>query len=329
MTLLTRALLCSIFAATPLWAHPPTAACHSTRYQMRQLPFLPEVISQSGVVAGTNEVSRPVIWQASSGMHELPVPKGFHSGEPVAVTSDGRIVVDAFDAQHRNRAAFVYSGRAAAALSGEQTFAHGATPAGLVIGEWVPHGETRSQAVYWADNVPHPLELCCGGTLKAANRSGQMIGEVYDQQGQYHAFAWNADRQGLRIIVPDRYSAAVAINDAGDILVQAGRDVYLEQGGQSRRLDLAAGQDNTARAMNNCGFVVGGYGPDSERYRGFLWSAAGGFQDLNSLVAAGSGWTIQDALAINDRGEIVGKATHNREEGGFLLIPSRLRTGSP
>jgi hypothetical protein len=321
MRLLTSALTCSIVATTPLWAHTPAAACGNTHYVMRQLPFLPEVISPSGMVAGTNESGRPVVWQARSGVRELPVPKGFHSAEPVAFTSSGKIVVDAFDAQHRNRGAFVYSGDWVTPVAGAQTFVHGASPSGLVLGEWVPAGEARAQAVYWSNNVPHALELCCGGTLKAANRSGQMIGEVYDEQGQYHAFAWDSARHAPRIIVPDRYSAAIAINDAGDILVQAGRDVYLEQRGQPRMLELSAGLVNTARSMNNCGFVVGGYGPDSDRYRGFLWSPTGGFQDLNSLVQPDSGWTIQDALAINDRGEIVGKATHNRDEAGFLLTP--------
>jgi hypothetical protein len=322
MRLLTRAFACLIVATTPLWAHTPTAACRNTHYVMRQLPFLPEVISPSGVVAGTDEVSRPVVWQARSGVRELPVPKGFHSAEPVAITASGKIVVDAFDAQHRNRGVFVYSGRSVSPLAGEQTFAHGASPAGLVLGEWVPAGQARAHAVYWSNNVPHALELCCGGTLKAANRSGQVIGELYDEQGQYRAFAWDSTRHVPRIIVPDRYSAAIAINDAGDILVQAGRDVYLEQGGQPRKLDLSAGLVNTARSMNNCGFVVGGYGPDSDRYRGFLWSPRGGFQDLNSLFAPDSGWTIQDALYINDRGKIVGKATHGRDEAGFLLTPS-------
>jgi len=318
---LARTLACLIFAATPLWAKTPAAACRNTRYAMVELSFLPEVISPSGLVAGTNEVSRPVVWQARAGVRELAVPEGFHSGEPVAITSSGQIIVDAFDAQHRNRAAFVYSGQSIRAIAGEQTFAHGASPSGLVLGEWVPRGEARAQPVYWSDNVPHTIELCCGGTLKAANRSGVMIGEAYDEHGQYHAFAWDKTGHAPRVIVPDRYSAAIAINDAGDILVQAGREVYLEQGGRLRKLALAPGGGNTARSMNNCGFVVGGYGPDSDHYRGFLWSPAAGFQDLNSLLPPGSPWTIQDALAINDRGEIVGKATRNRDEAGFLLRP--------
>jgi uncharacterized membrane protein len=305
MRLLTRALACSVVA----------------HYSMQQLPFLPEVISPSGVVAGTDEVSRPIMWTARTGVRKLPVPKGFHSAEPVAITASGQIVVDAFDAQHRNRGAFVYSGSSPAALPGEQTFVHGASPSGLVLGEWVPAGEARAQAVYWSNNVPHVLELCCGGTLKAANRSGVMVGEAYDEQGQYHAFAWDGPLRKPRLIVPDRYSAAIAINNSGDILIQAGREVYLEHGGQLRALQLAPGTVNTARSMNNCGVIVGGYGPDSDRYRGFLWSATGGFHDVNSLIPPDSGWTIQDALAINDRGEIIGKSTRHREEAGFVLTP--------
>jgi hypothetical protein len=321
MSLLIRALACSFLAATPLWAKPPSETCRQPRYAMRLLPFLPEVISPAGLVAGTDELGRPVVWQASSGVRELPVPRGFHSAEPVAITSSGKIVVDAFDAQHRNRGAFVYSGDSVTAVAGAQTFVHGTSPSGLVLGEWVPAGEARAQAVYWSNNVPHAIELCCGGTLKAANRSGVMIGEAYDEHGQYHAFAWEPTHREPRLIAPGRYSAAIAIDNSGDILIQAGRDVYLEQGGRLRQLELAPGAVNTARAMNNCGFVVGGYGPDSDRYRGFLWTPAGGFADLNSLTPPKAAWTIKDALAINDRGAIVGKATHNRDEAGFALLP--------
>ena len=75
--------------------------------------------------------------------------------------------------------------------------------------------------------------------------------------------------------------------------------------------------------MNDCDVVVGGYGPDSDHYRAFVWSAAGGFRDLDSLVAADSGWTFESATAVNDRGEIVGEGVFHREETGFLLVPRR------
>ena len=75
--------------------------------------------------------------------------------------------------------------------------------------------------------------------------------------------------------------------------------------------------------MNDCGFLVGGYGTDSDHYHAFLWTQAGGFQDLNTLIPSNSGWTLEAALAINERGEIVGRGDFHRDDTGFLLIPHR------
>jgi uncharacterized membrane protein len=316
------ALVCFLTAA-PAFAKTAPHECRNTRYSMVLLPFRAEVISPSGLVAGTNEAGRPVLWRRQSAARELPVPQGFRYAEPVAISASGQVIVDAFDSVHRKRGAFIYSGRSVTALAGEQTFAHGVSAAGVVVGESILQGQSR--AVFWAKNVPHAMQLCCGGTIKAANRSGVMIGEAYDEEGRYHAVVWDAAvLQGSpRVLLPDAYSAAVAVNDAGHILVQAGREVYLEVDSRLRKLELSPGSTNTARSMNECDFVVGGYGPDSDRYRGFLWSPASGFQDLNTLVPPGSQWTVQDALGINDRGEIVGKATLGREDSGVLLIPVR------
>ena len=40
--------------------------------------------------------------------------------------------------------------------------------------------------------------------------------------------------------------------------------------------------------------------------------------DLNSLLPAGSGWTLDEATAINDRGQIVGEGYYHGVECGFL-----------
>jgi len=295
-----------------------------------ELPFLPEVISPSGVVAGITDAHRAVVWRRESGMRELPVPEGFHYTEPVAFTRSGGIVVNAFDAQTRVRRAFVYSNSSTTALPGNQTFAHGVSPSGLIVGEWVPEGKTRSDAVYWNNNSgPHSIGLCCGGTIKAANRAGDVIGDAYDVQGRYHAFVWNPSR-GQRMVGPaEGYSSAVAIDAAGHILLQVGSDGYLDQAGSLQRLELSSKFHNTVRAMNNCDFVAGGYGPDSDHERAFVWSATGGFQDLNSLIPGDSGWTLESATAINDRGEIAGRGDLHRatsghdDDRGFLLLPQR------
>ena len=324
---LVLAVACTLLSASEALAKAPARACRSSRYTVVELPFLPAVISPSGVVAGITGAHRAVVWRRESGIRELAVPEGFHYTEPVAITRSGAIVVNAFDAQTRVRRAFVYSNSSVTALPGNQTFAHGASPSGLIVGEWVPDGKTGSDGVYWNNSAPHSIGLCCGGTIKAANEAGDVVGDAYDAQGRYHAFVWSPSH-GQRMVGPaDGYSSAVAINDAGHILLQVGNDGYLNKAGRLQRLELSSKFYNSVQAMNNCDFVAGGYGPDSDHYRAFVWSATGGFQDLNSLIPSDSGWTLESATAINDRGEIAGKGDYHPATGdhdddrGFLLIP--------
>jgi uncharacterized membrane protein len=310
--------------AAEVSAKTPSLACQNTsQYSVIELPFSPSVISSSGVVAGTTELHRAAIWRRGAGVQELSVPEGFHSTEPVAIMKSGHIVINALDAQARRHGAFVYSGHSVVALVGDQTVAHGVSPSGVVLGEWAPQGKARSDAVYWNNNSPHSLGLCCGGTIKAANGVGVMIGDAYDEQGRYHAFVWSPS-SGQRPVGPaDHYSSAVAIDAAGHILIQVGREAYLEEAGKLRRLDLSAKFYNSVRSMNDCDVVVGGYGPDSDHYRAFIWTATAGFLDLESLVPEDSGWELESAAAVNDRGEIVGQGVFHHEERGFLLVPRR------
>jgi uncharacterized membrane protein len=319
----TLTAACLLFHAAVVGAKPPVRGCQDTQYSVVDLPFQPEVISPTGVVAGINEVRRAVLWRRETGARELTVPEGFRYTEPVAITKSGSIVINASDAQVRKRRTFIFSSSSVIALVGNQTFAHGVSPSGLIVGEWVSDGKTTSDAVYWDNDMPHSIGLCCGGTFKAANQVGDMVGDDYDAQGQYHAFVWNSSG-AVRAEGPALgYSSAVAINDAGHILVQVGQDGYLDQAGKLQRLDLSAKFYNNLHALNNCDFVVGGYGSDSDHYRAFLWTGTTGFRDLNSLVAGASGWTLEEAMAINDRGEIVGRGEFHNGDTGFLLTPRR------
>jgi len=312
---------CWLLSATVARAEAPSRECRSTRYNVVELPFTPSVISSSGVVAGTTELHRAVLWRRKSGLQELIVPDGFHFTEPVAIMESGDLVINALDAEDQKHLAFVYSHRSVIGLVGNQTLAHGIGPSSIIVGEWLQDGKTRSDAVYWRNNVPQSIGLCCGGTIKAVNKMGNMIGDAYDDRDRYHAFTWSPSNGQRNLGPSDRYSSAVAINDAGHILLQSGRDAYLDDGGNLKRLDLSSKFYNRPQAMNNCDFVVGGYGPNFDKYRAFLWNAAAGFQDLNSLIPGDSGWTLKSAAAINDRGEIVGRGEIHHDDRGFLLIP--------
>ena len=303
-------------------AGTPSHACRSiTRYSVVELPFIPKVITSSGVVAGITELRRAVLWRPKSGVEELSVPEGYKYTEPVAVTEAGDVLIDASDAKGHRRGAFAYSNHSLIALAGNQTWARGVGTPGTIVGEWVPEGKTATDAVYWKNAVPHSIGLCCGGMLKAANQRGDMIGDAYDDRGHYHAFSWSPESGQRNIDPADAYSSAVAINSAGHILLQVGSGAYLDDTRHLRHLDLSRKFYNGVQAMNDCDVVVGAYGPDSEHYRAFRWNETQGFKDLNSFVPAASGWELQSAAAINNRGEIVGSGELRGDDRGFLLIP--------
>jgi hypothetical protein len=54
----------------------------------------------------------------------------------------------------------------------------------------------------------------------------------------------------------------------------------------------------------------------------WIWSN-GTFQDLNNLIPSGSGFTLDNATAINDNGQIVATGRNSvGQEHTFLLSPS-------
>jgi probable HAF family extracellular repeat protein len=53
-----------------------------------------------------------------------------------------------------------------------------------------------------------------------------------------------------------------------------------------------------------------------------VWEKTSGFHDLNERIPPGSGWKLEAATGINNRGEIVGWGDYKgNEQSGFLLVP--------
>lgn len=101
------------------------------------------------------------------------------------------------------------------------------------------------------------------------------------------------------------------------------------------------GYDTSALAVNDAGHVVGdrhGYrwtlcrlslyelvgeaDDTSSLAHAFIYSAAAGMQDLESLIPPDSGWILSSAIGISDAGYIVGNGIHNGRSSTFLLIPT-------
>ena len=83
---------------------------------------------------------------------------------------------------------------------------------------------------------------------------------------------------------------------------------------------LAGFPNNMAMEVNDKGEAVGGAGSNTGM-RAVLWRN-GRVLDLNTLIPANSGWDLQFASAINDRGQIAGWAMRNGTLHAYRLTPN-------
>jgi probable HAF family extracellular repeat protein len=257
-------------------------------------------------------------------LRKIAVPQGFRSAEATSINRAGHVVGVATRGEAGGRQAFLYVGGKLILLPGEPAKAFAISDADLVAGEAAIHGKSGTYPALWKHQAVTGLGGCCGGFASALNQQAQAVGNLYDKQGRYHAFLWDRS-QGMQMIGPgEEYSSAVAINDAGHVVVQVLTQVFLYREGKLARLDLSADSPSQAYAMNNCDVVVGAFGPNSDAQRAFLWEKTAGFVDLNPRIAPGSGWRLEVASSINEKGEIAGWGDYKgSDDAGFLLVPER------
>jgi len=320
VTIMTQGFL----AAAQTARRPCFSAGH---YKIISVPLHPARINELGVVAGTTEDHQAATWDRQSGLRELKLPLGFAGAQALGINHAGDVVGEAVrrglgpGGGQEKTEAFEYSHGKLVLLSEAPSSAKAINRAGEVAGENILEG-----AVVWNNHRLRRLGGCCGGRALALNNHGTVVGEVYDQQGRYSAFLWDAVR-GMQVIGPrDGASIALAINDAGDVLVQSFSPVgiFLRQDRKLSPVELSAEFASQPLALNNCDVLVGQYGAASDFNHAFVWDRKNGFRDLNTMVSARQDWTLESATDINDRGEIVGIGDlGNSEDAGFLLVPDQ------
>ncbi len=320
--LLISAALLAVFQAPLLPGQARTTNCVAKQYKIVALPLRPAGINASRQVVGKTDSNQAAWWTEQRGFHKLRLPEGLSHAEAVSLNSAGDIVGLATNGDGSKRRAFLYAKGEVTLLPGEPSKAFAINDAGVIAGESPVHGKAGTRPVLWQKQATVDLGACCGGFASAINQHGQAVGQTYDPQGRYHAFLWD-QKLGLRMIGPrDEYSSAIAINDAGHAAVQVLTQVFLYEDGKLTRLDLSRDSPSQAYALNNCDVVVGSFGPNSDEQRAFLWEKTAGFVDLNQRIPAGSGWTLEVATSLNDKGEIVGWGDHKTgDDAGFLLVP--------
>ncbi len=208
------------------------------------------------------------------------------------------------------------------ALGGEDSFSHGISENGLVVGEaFLPGNDFH--ATLWVDKEPFDLGTL-GGTDSSAlavNGDGWIVGWSRLPNGRRGAFLWRDGRiENIGTLGGDG-AQANAINESGEIVGWS--EVVPGQGTLQHAFRWRAGvmedlgtfepeRSSMAHGVNGHGDVVGVAGkniPPAWVPRAFLWSD-GNLVDLGSIDP--DSWS--EAHAINDLGHIVGfsRATPTR-----------------
>jgi len=221
--------------------------------------------------------------------------------------------------------------------------ADGVNSSGIVVGTLSRKEPLGQIACMWqagrAINLPVPK-----GNLVARarriNASGIIIGDfqVSVASGKAFQFVPRAClwKNGMFVdLMPGQrvLSQANGINDIGTIVGEIEKlpilgnhihRAFLYKQGKIQILGVLPGDNySVATAINNVGQIVGRSSntkSESRTTRAFLWSN-GRMVDLNALIQRASGWRLNDAVAINDHGEIAGTGMLHDTLHAFLLKP--------
>jgi len=136
------------------------------------------------------------------------------------------------------------------------------------------------------------------------------------------SFLWSPGDAAVTWLPIPGGGEATAINNAGQVVGRTGiisgvYTGYVYDIGSDTLTDLgvlSGGTYSLAYDINDSGQVVG-----NSAGRGFVWQD-GIMIDANSLLDAGSPWTITSANAINELGEIAAIGTMNGESHGLILV---------
>ena len=229
-------------------------------------------------------------------------------------------------------------------LGGAFSVANGINDSGQVVGDTYTSGGAvhafRTEANQPINPATDDLGTLGGiySYASGVNNAGQVVGYAYTGNGAAHAFRTEAN-QPINPATDDlgtfggTSSEANGINDSGQAVGYAytgsgNEHAFRTEANQSINpatddLGTLGGGWSDAVAINSSGQVVGYANISSGAVHAFVYGGSGPMQDLNSLIAPASGWTLEEATGINDSGRIVGDGVNSSgQEHAVLLTPA-------
>ena len=338
----TRGWLAATLSLALIAAPAATWACIGTpgsgaRYEIKDLGNLGGVISEAdginaaGQVIGLAQIpggNYHAFLADPAGMRDLGTLGGAQSGAR-DVNSQGDIVGWAYTPAGLKHGFFWHDGQMIdlGSLSTGTVDAFALNDAGTVVGSYLNGNYER--AYVWSGGVMQDIGTLGGTDSRAIaiNNQGDVVGfaRPVDEQ-QLHACLWHAGVARDLGTLGGWASHALAINDHGKIVGWSLMDpAYISHGfewsdGVMVDLGSLGGRYSAAFSINTAGQVVGTSTDVNNVQHAVLWEG-GPIQDLNTMIAPGSGWFLNMGSDINEAGQIVGSGTIDGQMHAFLLTP--------
>jgi len=249
-------------------------------------------VNQAGTVVGSNyrilngsAYERAVIYANGQAFELTGQGSAFESSSARAIANNGTVVGGSTD-----KGAFVYS-----------TVSNTTTYLGTLLG-------TTGSA-----------------TLNATNNAGTTFvgSSVATGVNTTHAMMYANGVMTDLGSLGGRISVANGISESGTVIGYSYlsgvnfQRAFTWSNGVMSQLGSLGGADTIARAINDVGTTVGVSGQQAT-----IWNGTTAV-NLNGLLAPGTtGWTLRDASAINNKGQITGWGTFGGGYHAFLLTPT-------
>lgn len=293
----------------------------------------------TGLVAGQHAF----YWSASGGMKDLGTLPGATVSGAIGLNDAGTVVGYSNLKNHPATDFVAVQWSPTGAISKLGTLSGGSSSAAFEInssGEVTGDSFLASglvNATSWTDKKIKNLGSLSGAIFTAGldiNESGEIVGESVFSYGPpftSHGFLCNGSAMtDLGTLPGGVTSLANAINSSGIIVGQSDgtstggtwHAVKWNANGKIKDLGvLKGGTYSVAFGINDSNVVVGYANTPDNAPHAIRWTSSHGMQDLNSLIPADSGWTLINANAINNLGQITGYGSIGGSNHAFLLNP--------
>lgn len=307
-----------------------------------------DINDQGQIVGRSNPASRRIgngafLW-ANGKMIDISIP-GYTNSRPIRIYDPGQVIIEAYGKNGKHAIThFIWQNggrRELKSPDGNTLRPLAINNKGQIVG-MLGAGRGRSGFIMEKSKI-RKLGAFEGMEVMPydINDKGQIIIQSGSAESM-RSFVLHDGRRTELIAEGFRKKLALRINNDGDIIGILFKDdaspekAGLWRGGKAILLGSLRGEQGWARAydINNKEQVVGGseinrFLPREERdalpmfpyvNHPFIWEN-GKMKDLNNLIPRNSGWTLIVAVAINDKGQIVGSGVHDGKDRAYLLTP--------